>query len=62
MVFFLDVVQGAQKGVFADDEPLKCYMKCLMDEMATVRICVLGVKKLNFDRCFGDFSATTMVT
>lgn len=30
------MVQGAQKGVFADDEPLKCYMKCLMDEMATV--------------------------
>ncbi|RZC40354.1 uncharacterized protein BDFB_011155, partial [Asbolus verrucosus] len=31
-----DVIENARKGSFADDDKLRCYMKCLMDQMACI--------------------------
>jgi hypothetical protein len=31
-----DVIGKAQKGDFVEDDKLKCYMKCIMEQMACV--------------------------
>ncbi|KAB0797594.1 hypothetical protein PPYR_08587 [Photinus pyralis] len=31
-----DVIRAVSKGVFADDQNLKCYAKCIMTEMSTI--------------------------
>ncbi|KAK5646068.1 hypothetical protein RI129_004532 [Pyrocoelia pectoralis] len=31
-----DAVSAAKKGTFADDNNLRCYVKCIMSEMSTI--------------------------
>lgn len=43
----VDLVVKAQKGEFVEDEKVKCYMKCIMSEMACVSIPQFYLREVN---------------